>query len=62
MENEWAILYLEQKLVTSLLAKFVPLLEIMVWGEFEATRDVLPNKFDNLLTSDFGEALSQPVW
>jgi len=62
VENEWAILYLEQKLVTSLLAKFVLLLEIMVWGEFEATRDVLPNKFDNPLTSDFRKALSQAIW
>ena len=55
MKNRWTVLYLVQKQATCLLTKFVPLSEIMVWGESEATHDVLLKKFDNLLSSDFGE-------
>ena len=33
IENWWAILYLTQKVVTSLLVKFVPLSEIIVCGK-----------------------------
>ena len=48
------ILYLEQKLVTYLLA-ISPVVEDNGKRKPEATRDVLPEEFDNLLSCDLRE-------
>jgi len=48
-------LYLEQKFATCLLAKLVPLSEMMVGVKPEVTTNVLPMELYYLLSCDFGE-------
>ena len=48
------MLHLAQKLATCLLAKLVPLLEMIVWGT-QSDILCLPEKLDNLLPTDLEE-------